>query len=299
MSQPTVIIADDDSALVQALALRGKEMGLEVFCSPDAMHALLATHRLKPDLIMLDINMPGGNGLSVCEMLAADKSFANIPVIIMTGESGEAVIERCEALGAHYVRKSPHLWEDLQRLICRLLNLAPPTIEAVPKPAERETSTLAEQSPPRRPKVLCIDDDPEITQVIKIRLECYGVSVLRAFSGMQGFWTALDCRPQVIICDMNMPDGEGNYVNGRLKAHPITKDIPVIILTGQANPGLKRQMFCSGVSAYLPKPLVFEDLLGELRKHLDLSRHPISTQTSGPASVTMPADGVDNAAKGN
>ena len=122
-----------------------------------------------------------------------------------------------------------------------------------------------------RPKILCIDDDPEISKVLKLRLEPYGVEVLRAFSGMQGYWMALDCLPVAIICDLAMPDGEGNYINARLKAHPMTKDIPLIVLTGQKNPALKRQLLSCGAAGYLEKPLVLDDLLGELRRYLDLT----------------------------
>jgi DNA-binding response OmpR family regulator len=119
---------------------------------------------------------------------------------------------------------------------------------------------------PRGLKVLCIDDDPEVTKAIKLRLEAYGVEVIRAFDGMPGFWTALDTRPDAIICDMVMPDGEGNYLFCRFRSHTLTKDVPIIILTGQANPALKRQMLSLGVDAYLAKPLVFDELLGELRR---------------------------------
>ena len=72
--------------------------------------------------------------------------------------------------------------------------------------------------PSSRPKILCIDDDPDISQAIKFQLEPYGVDVFRAFDGMPGYWTALTTRPDVIICDMVMPDGEGNYLLSRFRS---------------------------------------------------------------------------------
>ena len=117
--------------------------------------------------------------------------------------------------------------------------------------------------------------------MLKRRLEPYGVEVLRAFTGMQGYWMALDCRPAAIICDLKMPDGEGNYINARLQAHPMTKDIPVIVLTGQKNPALKRQMLSCGAAAYLEKPLVLDDLLVELRRYVALADEPELSVSSG------------------
>jgi DNA-binding response OmpR family regulator len=141
---------------------------------------------------------------------------------------------------------------------------------AVPKLHDAIAAWSGEKSP----RVLCIDDEPDISRIIKIRLEQYGVDVRRAFNGMQGYWLAIDMRPDVIVTDMVMPDGEGTYVMGRLKSHPLTQEIPVIVLSGQDNPALKRQMLSLGASAYLIKPLVVDELIRELRTHIVLPETP-------------------------
>lgn len=123
MAALTVLIADDDSDLVHMLALSLQGLGLEVFRSPDAMHALVGTHRARPDLVVLDVNMPGGNGLSVCEMLADNERTAHIPVIVMSGQSAIDIRRRCYALGAHYVIKGPRLLEEVEFLAAQLLGL--------------------------------------------------------------------------------------------------------------------------------------------------------------------------------
>jgi DNA-binding response OmpR family regulator len=122
--------------------------------------------------------------------------------------------------------------------------------------------------------VLCIDDDADVSKALKIRLAAYNIEVLRTFNGMHGYWTAIGDRPDAIICDMCMPEGEGNYIFSRLKSHPLTQNVPVIVLTGQRNPAMKRMMLSLGVSAYLFKPLDFDELLRELRAQLALPDHP-------------------------
>ncbi len=265
-AERTILIADDDGDLVQMLALRCKQMGLRVFRSPDAMHALLGVHRVRPDLLVLDVNMPGGNGLSVCEMLSGDETLRSTPVIIMTGDTNEEIPRRCHALRAQYVPKGAGLWDRLEPVIRHALELPP-------RPSSKETSSYAtsETNPGRRmPKILCIDDDPEISKILKFRLERYGVDVLRAFNGMQGYWTALDMRPDMIILDMVMPDGSGNYIFGRLRSHPLTEKVPVLMLTGVNTPGVRRQMFGLGVDAYLTKPIDFIALLEHVRQYVPL-----------------------------
>ena len=127
-----------------------------------------------------------------------------------------------------------------------------------------------------QPRILCIDDDPEISKILKLRLEPYGVDVLRAFKGMQGYWTALDMRPDLVILDMVMPDGGGNYILGRLRAHPLTEKIPVLMLTGINTPGVRRQMFGMGVDAYLTKPFDFDDLVEHVGQYVKL-QEPIGS----------------------
>ena len=62
-----------------------------------------------------------GNGLSVGEMMASDKRLASIPVIILTGQTDEKTITRCEKLGARYVAKEPDTWPTLKPMIQEIL----------------------------------------------------------------------------------------------------------------------------------------------------------------------------------
>jgi DNA-binding response OmpR family regulator len=130
---------------------------------------------------------------------------------------------------------------------------------------------------------LCIDDDPDISKILKLRLEPYGLDVLRAFNGMQGYWTALDMRPSIILLDMVMPDGGGNYIFGRLRAHPLTKDTPVLMLTGVNTPGVRRQMFGLGVDGYLTKPIDFDRLLEHIRQYVTLADPKSASGAMAPA----------------
>ena len=71
-----------------------------------------------------------------------------------------------------------------------------------------------------------------------------------------------------IILDFNLPNGQGDYVLKRLKKNAMTRDIPVIVLTGVKDQTLEQKMLGMGAAKFLSKPLVFDDLLEELRLHL-------------------------------
>jgi DNA-binding response OmpR family regulator len=121
VSQKVVLIADDDRDLVTALAHRCRRRGLDVRCAHDAFTALSLVRSELPDLVCLDVEMPAGNGLSVCEMLASDESCRSIPVAILTGKNDPDTIIRCHNLCAYYVEKCSDVWSRLEPLIDELL----------------------------------------------------------------------------------------------------------------------------------------------------------------------------------
>ena len=272
MGNQRILIVDDDQALTKALRLRCEDIGFEVEVSSDALHATMTMSKDPPDLIVLDINMPGADGFSLCETLATNTQFAPVPVIVLTGQTDPATIERCNRLGAHYLLKDSDTWPHLERLIRLLLEKPSAKAEA---PEESESTS---------PKVLVIDDDPGIPQALEIRLDAYGVEIVSAHSGMQGFWKALKELPAAIITDYTMPDGSGNYIVSRLKRHSLTQHIPIIVLTGRTNDfSIRRAMFNLGVSAFLTKPVDFEALIAELHQYIQFPLNPRRLRTGSPA----------------
>lgn len=123
MAPKSVLIADDDPMLVRVLTVRCRHMGLEVRQAADAMQALVMIHKEPPDLVIFDVSMPAGDGLSACQMLASDKRLRKIPVVILTGRKNDEIRDRAQELGAHFVLKSPDCWQELKPLVCQLLRI--------------------------------------------------------------------------------------------------------------------------------------------------------------------------------
>jgi CheY-like chemotaxis protein len=123
MTTKTILIADDDVDLLAVLAARSRRLGLEVRTARDAVETLNRVQQAPPDVVCLDVNMPCGNGLSVCEMLATDPRFRSLPVIVMTGRSDEGTVRRCHDLCAYYVLKSSDVWKRVEPLLRELLGI--------------------------------------------------------------------------------------------------------------------------------------------------------------------------------
>jgi len=314
MTKPCILIADDDKDLVNVLTQRCQQLGLVVVTAERGLSAFGAVLEHQPDIICLDVNMPAGNGMHICEMLAEDPNLKSIPRIMLTGSSEPAIIRRCHESCAYYVQKCPDVWQRIQPLLCELLHLDPAGPEQAdsrkvqparsePVGTEADSNLLdavfamlghdaaASESPDAKdssPKndsvwILHIEDDRELSSALSMRLRPHGVAVIPAFSGMEGYRRAFLNPASAIILDMELPNGNGDYVMRRLKETPATKDIPVIVLTGRKERASERQMINLGADAYLTKPLNFDELLAVLEQIVKLDGKRLKKR--------LPADG--------
>ncbi len=132
----------------------------------------------------------------------------------------------------------------------------------------------------RRPLALCIDDDPEISLALSVRLGNLDVEVLRAFHGTHGFWLAQTEKPDLIITDISMPMGDGEFVIDGLKNNVSTKHIPIFVLTGRSEQGWKKRMQKLGAEAFFVKPIAFEELRERLEDFIPLAAPELTTVES-------------------
>lgn len=123
------------------------------------------------------------------------------------------------------------------------------------------------------PLVLCIDDDPDISWAIETRLKAFDIVVRRAFHGMHGIWEAIRKRPDLIIMDLAMPNGDGAYILRCLRGSRDTANVPIIVLTGMRDPSLPTRLINQGADAFLHKPVAFDELKHTISRFIDLRPH--------------------------
>ena len=116
----TILIADDDEELAGILCERCKSLGLNADVAYTALTALGKIDEMEPDIVMLDVEMPQGNGLSVCEMMATNPHMAMIPVIMLTGRADRDTIRRCHEMCAFYISKNGDIWSRVEPLLREL-----------------------------------------------------------------------------------------------------------------------------------------------------------------------------------
>lgn len=121
-------------------------------------------------------------------------------------------------------------------------------------------------------KILVIDDDISILELIKINFELMGHEVITSTDGIKGYALAQQKMPNLIILDVMMPEVDGFTVAQRIRLNKTTKDIPILMLTALGMLRDKVQGFDSGVDDYLVKPFELDELKVRARALLRRSK---------------------------
>ena len=101
-----ILIVEDEASVVTAIQFLLEQQGYSIRVAETGEDALDLVHRYKPDLVLLDIMLPGISGWEVCENIRMNPNYRNIKIVFLTARGDEAEISRGFALGANaYITK--------------------------------------------------------------------------------------------------------------------------------------------------------------------------------------------------
>lgn len=226
----------------------------------------LARRLPHPDLILLDIRMPGMDGYSVLAELKIDPATADIPVIFVTALADAADEARGLALGvADYITKpvNPDLLHTRVRTQLELQRYRrnPVLLDVMAHVPNGRTQSL-----------LVVDDVPEnIHELLEALKDTYRIQVAntgaRALEIVNG-----PSPPDLVLLDVMMPGMDGYEVCRRIKDTPAGNRIPVIFVTVVDAVSDKVRGFELGAADYITKPFDIDEVHARVRTHLELAR---------------------------
>jgi DNA-binding response OmpR family regulator len=121
-------------------------------------------------------------------------------------------------------------------------------------------------SEPKKPRILVVEDDPDLRTILSLQLRTEGFEVLMAEDGAAGFELAKFDRPDVIVLDLMMPVMDGFSVLKRLRSVDSLMGIPVLILTASEDDRHRRRGSIYQADAYMNKPYNLQKLTEVIRK---------------------------------
>jgi CheY-like chemotaxis protein len=119
-----------------------------------------------------------------------------------------------------------------------------------------------------RARVLVVDDNPSNTKLLAFVLKRGGYDVDTADSAEHGAGVLQECRPDLILMDLQMPGVSGLEWTRQLKADPATREIPIVAVTAYAMKGDDERARAAGCDGYLTKPIDTRTLLDDIARHL-------------------------------
>jgi len=241
-SRKKILVVDDDDNVRRLLNFELSKAGYKVIEEFNGNKTLTAINNTKPDLIILDILLPGLDGYDILDKIKENPEYHSIPIIILTGlEDNE---KKAIRLGADYFMTKPVDRAILLEKIRRLL---------------KEGGE----------KLLIIDDDIDFISAVKFYLEKKGYRVYTAYDGEEGIKACQIVKPDLIILDILMPKKNGINTLKSLKKDKLIKNIPVIVLTVNAIENGRTKCLALGAKRYITKKENLNALLKQIKEVLE------------------------------
>ncbi len=279
-----VLVVDDEPQNLELVEAMLTPVGYEVLLASNGDEALVLANQRKPDLIILDLMMPGLSGFEVCARMKMHPQTGGVPVLFVTALSQIGDKERALAAGGDDFLTKPfqraellarvealmkvrRLNRDLDRALAYLHELE------LARHATQPTKSAAPPGAPLGGIVLVVDDEPLPRQLFSDVLREAGYVAHEASHGHQALEIARQKSIDVILLDIMMPGISGLEVLGKLGE--LTPDSPVIIVT--ANPTSENAIAALRLGAFdfIVKGFKSEVMLATVSRALERRRMAI------------------------
>jgi len=248
MKKKKILVIEDDYDLSALMIRHLHSADYDVLNVGDAIQGVQFARKEIPDLIILDLMIPGGGGLKVLESVTGLQETQSIPVIVLTGVHDAEMREKVLKTGAIEYLEKPYNPQELLRSI----------EEHIVEPEKGDTEAGSSG------KILIVDDDSDFAKRLALDLQRANYTTLVAYDVDQGMRLAREETPDLIILDLLLPGGGGFVFYEHLKGLVYTQNIPVIVLTAVKDQEYKQKMVEAGVKYYIEKPYDLSLLLNAI-----------------------------------
>jgi threonine synthase len=274
----TIVIIDDnphDSRLIRRLLLRYKNYRIfEAHNGPDGLDLV---RQRRPDLVVLDLTIPGMDGFSIIEKLKADERTQEIPVVIISAKSLTA--EEWERLR----RYTQSIWQKgnfgTQELVSHVVGLLGDRLEPSERqPLIEEKGAPEEQQPiasfgeDRRARILVVDDSVSYARLLRRLFEArQRFEIVEAHTGAAAQAAVEAAAPDLIVLDLMLPDIAGEDLLERWRADEALRHVPIIVVTSKdLAPALRAKLAAHADSIWAKRSLDRSSLLAHVETILPM-----------------------------
>jgi CheY-like chemotaxis protein len=240
-----ILVVEDDAVSAEMVKIRLARQGYKVIVAKTGEEGIRLAQEEMPDLILMDMLLPGIHGLEATIQLKKNPQTKKIPIFALTGMNSPEFIKACYQDGICVFLRKPYDFKELMVNVKRYVSDN--------KSASR--------------KIMIINDNPDLTSVMTTTLKEHGFEVISAPEGMIRVDDVHKKKPDVILLDIDMLEDWGITVFKILKKSDATMSIPIVLTANQMVPeDLKELAANLGAEAYIAKSAGFEEAIPKIKK---------------------------------
>lgn len=240
-----IILVEDEETLANLIEAGLKKEGYEVETARDGKEGLRSIEEGKPDLVLLDMMLPGLKGFDILEKLNEKGRLSTLPIVILSNSGEPIEIERALKMGVRdYLIKVNFSPEEVVVKVNDVLS------------AEKEWKKKGKESAPKITKtrrVLLVEDDTILSDVLGRKFTEKKYVVHKAVNVAMARKVLTESEVDLILLDLVLPDEHGFSFLRELKKNKETKDIPVIIISNLGQTEEVEQGLREGAVDYIIK----------------------------------------------
>ena len=243
------VLSVDDSRVVRTMVARCLQAyGCQIIEAENGQEGIEAAKRERPDLILLDVTMPVMDGKTALAELRKNPATKEIPVIMLTAESGKDLVMEIAKLGvAGYIVK-PFTQESFDKHVSKVLGVPQPRAAIGPVDANA---------------VLVVDDSERVLEAAKAAIKDAVGAVHTALGGKEAIELYRKHRPGVVVIDLAMPDIDGFQTLNAIKQLGGAGHFVALSVRGDTT--AKEKATEAGFAAVVEKPFQAGDLIAQLK----------------------------------
>ncbi len=267
MENNTILVIEDNKMNMKLVRSLLQLRKVRVFEAEDAEMGILMAEKNLPDLILMDVQLPGMDGLAATRLIKHNPSLKHIPVVALTSHAMRGDEEKARDAGCDgYISKPIDTRGFLDTLARYLKNQQDDCQENKMQP---ETMTSDE----RKPKILIVDDELMNVKLMRAILATERFEIFEAHDGVTALRITEEVKVDLILLDVMMPGMDGYEVTQILKNSPQSKSIPVILVTALSGRDDKMRGLEVGADEFLTKPVNKIEILARVRSMLQLRQY--------------------------
>lgn len=247
-----ILVIEDNSANLDLLIFLLTAFGHEPFSAVDGLEGLEAAKRLRPDLVVCDLQLPKVSGYDVARRLKAEPDFRAVPLIAVTAYAMPGDREKALSAGFDGYIAKPIAPEAFHQQ----LNAFLPTRKHAAPPDEQAATAAPKNSSAHRATLLLVDDSPVNIELVRSTLEPAGYLIVACNQIGEAVEYLGRNEVDLIISDLHMPGGDGFELLRILKVNPEMRDIPAIVMSSTVSGSVDRATASAlGAAGFIVRPV--------------------------------------------